>query len=365
MTAKTALMAAAILGCVAASAQTRLNGDFTGKNVPDTARITVYDGNNVDTVYSVPLSGKKLNFTIPSDRIRIGDLSLTKQQTANFIPEKGTLTFSLDAQDKLQVKGPEGSLTDKLNAAEFFYLDGINKLMADTKPILDDTSLTDEQKSAEIDKISRPFSDKFDQYCKNMFEENKDNYLGVEAVSFMRNKYMEHPEVLDSLMDALSPEVQKNGLIVWMRNDIKTKAATVSGAKFTDFKATQPDGSVKKLSDYVGKGKYVLVDFWASWCGPCREEIPNVKEVWNTYHGDKFEVVGVASWDKPDDTVKAVKELDIPWPQILNAGSAGTDAYGIEGIPHLILFSPDGTILKRDLRGQAIGEEVAKYVKPL
>ena len=118
-----------------------------------------------------------------------------------------------------------------------------------------------------------------------------------------------------------------------------------------------------KLSDYVGKGKYVLVDFWASWCGPCKKEIPNLINVYNKYKGDKFEVLGVATWDKPNDTLKSIEQLGIPYPQMLNAQKAGSDAYGINGIPQIILFGPDGTILKRNLRGESIETTVAEYLK--
>ena len=134
------------------------------------------------------------------------------------------------------------------------------------------------------------------------------------------------------------------------------------GKMFKDFEA-EYEGKVTKLSDYVGKGKYVLVDFWASWCGPCRMEIPNLIAVYNKYKGEKFEVLGVATWDEPDATKQAIEELGIPYPQILNAQKAGSDAYGISGIPQIILFAPDGKIVKRDLRGEAIEKAVADVLK--
>ncbi len=148
----------------------------------------------------------------------------------------------------------------------------------------------------------------------------------------------------------------------------QTKAALVSstdeGAMFTDFEATQPDGSVLKLSDFVGKGKYILVDFWASWCGPCKREIPNIKAAYEKYKGDKFDVLSVAVWDKPEDTAKAAAEHGVVWNQIVNAGQVPTDIYGIEGIPHLILFGPDGTIVKRGegLRGPGLDEVLSKIL---
>lgn len=134
------------------------------------------------------------------------------------------------------------------------------------------------------------------------------------------------------------------------------------GQMFTDFQA-EYDGKTYKLSDYVGRGKYVLVDFWASWCGPCKAEIPNLIKVYNQYKGDKFEVLGVATWDEPKATLRSIEQMKIPYPQILNAQRAGSDAYGITGIPQIILFGPDGTILKRDLRGEQIEETIKELLK--
>ncbi len=142
----------------------------------------------------------------------------------------------------------------------------------------------------------------------------------------------------------------------------KSAEATAEGQMFTDFEA-EYEGKVQKLSDYVGKGKYVLVDFWASWCGPCRGEIPTIIELYNKYAGEKFEVLGVATWDEPEDTKAAIEELGIKYPQIMNAQKAGSDAYGIEGIPQIILFGPDGTILRRDLRGEEMVKAVEEALK--
>ena len=120
------------------------------------------------------------------------------------------------------------------------------------------------------------------------------------------------------------------------------------------------DGKTIRFSDYVGNGKYVLVDFWASWCGPCRREIPNLISAYNQYKDKGLMVLGVAAWDKPEDTLKAIEEDKIPYPQILNSQEIATDLYGISGIPEIILFAPDGIILARGLRGNGIEKKLAE-----
>ncbi|MCM1021148.1 MAG: AhpC/TSA family protein [Muribaculum sp.] len=130
-------------------------------------------------------------------------------------------------------------------------------------------------------------------------------------------------------------------------------ASTDVGKQFADFSIEYAD-STYKFSDYVGKGKYTLVDFWASWCGPCRREMKNIKEVYNKYNGKGLDVLGVAVWDKPDDTKTAVEQLQLPWQQIMNAQDIPTNLYGIMGIPHIILFDPQGTVVARNLNGTTL-----------
>ena len=138
------------------------------------------------------------------------------------------------------------------------------------------------------------------------------------------------------------------------------KEKTSVGHKFTDF--TIENDSVKQsLSDYVGRGKPVLVDFWASWCGPCIRETKVIKEILGEYGTKGLEVLGVAVWDEPENTLQAVEKHKLPWPQIINAQSVPTDLYGISGIPCIILFGPDGTILSRDKQDTDLRADIKAY----
>ncbi len=172
------------------------------------------------------------------------------------------------------------------------------------------------------------------------------------------------PEKFEKAMAYVSDYDRKNVSIQRMIDVNAAQKMTAPGQMFTDFTIEKGniDGTPVSLSDYVGKGKYVLVDFWASWCGPCRAEIPNVKEIYNQYKGDKFEILSIAVWDERDATLKAIEELQLPWPQIISAGEVPTKLYGIAGIPQIILFAPDGTIVERNLRGKKLKETIANVL---
>lgn len=131
------------------------------------------------------------------------------------------------------------------------------------------------------------------------------------------------------------------------------------GHRFKDFTVSY-EGVEHRLSDIVGKGDYVLVDFWAFWCGPCREEMPYIKEVYNQFKNRNFKVIGITISDNPEMDIEAAEKLELTWEIWVNGFDASKE-YSISSIPHLILFGPDGTILERGIRGDALLPAVTKY----
>ena len=187
---------------------------------------------------------------------------------------------------------------------------------------------------------------------------NRDNLVGALALEDLA--YVDTTRFL-ALHAQVTDRVRDFYLVRSAFEAIQVQNRTAVGQPFTDYLVSggNPDGSDVKLSDYVGRGKYILLDHWASWCGPCKAEMPYIKKTWEAFHGDRFDVVSIAVSDKREETEKALSKLDMPWHQILDAQRIPLELYGVSAIPHLILFAPDGTILQRGLRGEQIYETVA------
>lgn len=193
---------------------------------------------------------------------------------------------------------------------------------------------------------------------------NINNSLGI--FNFQRIGMMLPTDSIKDLLGSLTAEQKNYETVAAIQKYVDAVENTAVGKKFVDIKAKDPNGKDIALSDYAGKGKYVLVDFWASWCGPCRKEMPEVVKLYQKYKSKGFEIVGI-SLDRDEKSWQdGIKALNITWPQISDLkfwNSEGAKAYAVRSIPHTVLLDKDGTIIAHDLRGEELANKLAEIMK--
>ena len=250
------------------------------------------------------------------------------------------------------------------------YEEAHETLMAEYTQMMD--SLATDAKAQE--EFYNSFVERYVEFNLAAAKKNPDNEVAVQALMNLRG-LIDDSEA-DAVISKMTPQMLENETVARLKAGLDARKATAEGNMFVDFTVEhvygydrsmdpQPLKQEVKFSDYVGNGKYVLVDFWSPWCGPCRREVPNIKAVYDQYEDKGLEVLSLAVCErKPQShTIETAGELGMDWLHINNCGTVPTDIYGVDGIPHLMLIGPDGTILKRGFHGlEGIQAAVAEYL---
>ena len=277
----------------------------------------------------------------------------------DFFLENGNIQIHLSTNDDAATGTPTNDAYQVIRA----QVNELTKQMSAIYKSLSDSTLTDEQRE-EASKNIEATEEKMMGVMKEGIPNNITNAAGIYLLK--QNFYYMDVEDLDPLMAQIPAAYANDETIIRIKDNVEKMKATAVGQKFTDFEMQTPDGKAVKLSDYVGKGKVTLIDFWASWCGPCRREMPNLVEAYKKYKNKGFEIVGV-SLDRDAEAWKnGIKQLKITWPQMSDLkywDCEGAKLYAVSSIPHTVLVDGEGTILARGLHGEELQEKIAEALK--
>ena len=209
-------------------------------------------------------------------------------------------------------------------------------------------------------------------YMKDFIKKSNSPAAIYYALSVAASKNVVNIQELDSLATQAAGRFKGHNGLEAMKTAIaqaKSSNNTNEGASWVDKQApnlTMNDVNGKPVSITDFKGKYVLIDFWASWCGPCRKENPNVVAAYNKYKDKNFTILGVSLDQDKDSWVQAIKNDNLAWAQMSDLKqwqSAAVSTYNIEGIPFNVLIDPTGKVIAQELRGPALEQKLAEVLK--
>lgn len=226
-----------------------------------------------------------------------------------------------------------------------------------------DSTLTDIQRDSLVEAYDKIMSECMD-FVYAQTEANINNAVG--AYLLQSNGFSFDVEQTGALLEKLPQKYLASSSMTRLKEYIDNAMKTVVGKKYIDFSMNTPEGKTVKLSDFVSKNKYTLIDFWASWCGPCRQEMPNVVAAYKQFKNKGFGIVGVSLDKDADKWKQAIKDLNIIWPQMSDLKAwqcEGAALYGVRAIPATVLVDQEGNIIARDLRGDEIAAKLGELLK--
>ncbi len=350
-----------------------LAGDLQLKKTVDWVYIQYSDGENYVRDSVQPKGGKfsyKGNIAEPTTAsVRLayakapGEARAKVEGLALYLDAANMQLKVKDTVTNLEVKGSAPHTDfEALTQAQKPYRDEINKLYAEWQQYGKENNKEGQEKV--IEKREALNAEMMEKANKTFIQQHPGSPVALYALTQYAG-YDIDAEKAEPVYNLLSDKVKSLPSAVAFAGQLEIAKKTGIGKMAMDFSQTDTSGKLVSLSDF--KGKYVLVDFWASWCGPCRVENPNVVSVFNQYKDKGFTVLGV-SLDQPnarEKWMKAIHDDKLTWTHVSDLqfwNNAVAQQYGIRAIPMNLLVDPQGKIIAKNIRGEELGKVVEKAV---
>ncbi|MGB3064124.1 redoxin domain-containing protein [Sphingobacterium thalpophilum] len=214
------------------------------------------------------------------------------------------------------------------------------------------TDKDQDNKTRQVDSLKRRF-----------IQNNPNSFYSLYLLNRSFPSWKDQPELLDSLYNGLSAQLKNSYSGILLYKKMMASAQLEIGKSLPTFELPNADGKLISLDDF--KGKYVLVDFWASWCGPCRQEFPYLRSLYNEYRSKNFEILGISIDEIRKDWLQAVHDENLTWTNLSDSGGFKGELFqifGLNGVPDNFLLDRNGKIVARNLRGHELKTVLEKLI---
>lgn len=345
----------------------KIKGEIAGVEDGTVVTLSVLDYDGLVDLDSTVVRNGKFTITGKTDTAEVAVLTYMLDDIlrgCQMYLERGVIEVLIDAETGNQHLAG----TPNNDAFQQFYDD--TDVLEDEATEIEDKiriTLAAQGDASEFYEQMGELQDRFIALLAQSIKDNADKVYGYQQL--MDNYSMFEPEQIMELLEALAPKFSSDMLFMQLTAMTQSQLATSLGHPYIDFECALLDkkyGFENKasLSEYVGKNKVVLLDFWASWCTPCLNEIPNLKAAYKKFKSKGFEIVSVSVDDGTDEWIKAVKDNGMNWVQLWNGEDLQNSAavkYSITAIPSTFLIDSDGTIIAKNLRDKELEEALEDY----
>jgi thiol-disulfide isomerase/thioredoxin len=335
----------------------RITGTVEGAQEGDVVYLQEYVNRELVKVDSAIVRNGEFTFTGQQDSTVSRFLTYTKDDVhyvTDFFLENGKITATLG--ESCNVDGtPNNQVYQQFKDQYKVLNDEMRELYTRARK---DSTLTAEQK----DELMKQLDSKDSIAMDLAYTTIKTNIASAVGAALLPDYAPAFSHEQQKELLGLLPEKFQNGeRIARLRDHVETVEKTSEGKHFIDFTLNSPEGEPVTLSDIIAQNEYTLIDFWASWCGPCRAEMPNVVAAYQQYKAKGFGIVGVSLDNNADKWKEAITNLNITWAQMSDLKGWDNEAaklYGVNSIPATVLVNREGIIIARNLRGEAIAEKL-------
>ncbi len=322
-------------------------------------------GNQLFPVDTLVLDAQyNINHSIQVDDPGYYRINFYNKQFVNVILDKDDIEVRVDGNSQNGFAEVTGSPDLKLISSVQEQVSAFNSSEAVANLNRDFQAAQASQDAEAIEAIQQSYADQFAELKSNIKAHVKEQGPSIGALNVVQSLQVFDPDQdLDLylwLADGLETHYPHSSVAKEFVNSVEGMKQLSIGSLAPEIELPNPDGEMVKLSSL--RGNYVLVDFWAKWCGPCRRENPNVVKVYNKYNKDGFEVFGVSLDRNRKDWLQGIEEDKLTWTQVSDLKywqSEAAKTYNVKGIPFAVLLDPDGKIIAKNLRGRALERKLS------